>query len=721
MTALVLVVFMFFGAAAHLEASEGIGQFDLDVIFVIDGSGSMNFADPDGLAKVAANLFIDMNEGTDSRAGYVLYSHVIREQRDLTDLVSFSRDIKNSISGFTYSGWTDIDLGLRTAFEMFEREAAQGTNVRQPAIILLSDGNVHMPGWGVEGETPSDQIALMRQAAHTNLISDLQANNPDIPIFTIGFNFDGTLDMDLMTSIADITGGDVFETSDAADLPSILREIYTQLTGARSTNILVYPVTGLPQSVTIPITDNSIHRAIITIMSSQSISDISLANPAGGAGDYVVNTDPSGIYTVLTVMQPEIGNWTLTFTGTEGDTVSVDLISIYDMSLVFDLPRTSPLEAEFSWRMEDEMGIAITDENLISQLAPIIRITNIETGEVTAAAFSFGQMEMTLPMEAGVFTAYLELDDHGIVRTSNIHQFEVTAAPPPTPLLGMGDVSVTMWTIFSPERSIALNEVINFTQENRPIEVVADFGPWISHLEWEYISAVELINLRATSAGSAEIRVIAMDVHGNEIVFFVVVNIISGWIPIIAGIVLLLLVAALVVILKIINKPRLSDPMSKLYIKMSLPASVHAEYPPEAALALPRVKGKKTLRALIADNIAVSEPYRIAFESIAWFADGTTLSAKTKSQLEIKVPQDPRFTVKIDKNTGRDTVLLDKNSGTEIRIGFNSGGGYGEYDEYIINLGNTDGGNMHNMAAPMDDGWGMQQTPQQTNSSDDFW
>jgi Mg-chelatase subunit ChlD len=119
--ALVLAVSIVFPGMAPASATGGTGQFDLDVIFVIDNSSSMNQADPDKLALTAANLFIDMCQGSDSRAGYVMYTHRINAQRDLTDLISFSTDIKREIAGMAYSGWTDIALGLQTALDMFAR------------------------------------------------------------------------------------------------------------------------------------------------------------------------------------------------------------------------------------------------------------------------------------------------------------------------------------------------------------------------------------------------------------------------------------------------------------------------------------------------------------------------------------------------------------------------------------------------------------------------
>ena len=63
-------------------------NLNLDVIYVIDGSGSMERADPEYMAPTAGKLFnrtvCIQCRGT--RAGYVYYSHVILDSVGLTDL-----------------------------------------------------------------------------------------------------------------------------------------------------------------------------------------------------------------------------------------------------------------------------------------------------------------------------------------------------------------------------------------------------------------------------------------------------------------------------------------------------------------------------------------------------------------------------------------------------------------------------------------------------------
>ena len=684
-----LAVALALGSFLFAEAYE-IGttdQFDLDVVFAIDNSGSMNQSDPDKLALTAANLFIDMCEGSDSRVGYVMYTHVIAAQRELTDLISFSRDIKREITSAKYNGDTDIALGIETALDIFENKNDTGTNTRQPVIILLSDGNTDLPKGP---RTLAESEAALEQAK-------ADAESKGIPIYTVGFNFDGSLDINTMQSIASTSGGIMRETRSANELPRILRDIYGDLTGASSENMTVI-ATGAPQSVTISIEDNSNYKTTITVMSSQQVRDISLTMPNGAEPDpdrVTENSDPNGKYTLLSVYKPEKGDWTLTFTGSKDDTVSIDLLSIYDLTLVFGLPRTSAGEAELTWWIEDNDGSSITDQDLLDALSPVIHVSSVTTGEEFTEQFPSGQTTMSITLEPDDYKAYLSIDNHGIVRTSNEQMFSVPDAPP---FEGVKDISLTdsmkqnsdtynvsLMTIFKPRKEIRINDIVNFTRENLPLSILGEAGAWGEYVDFNYDAASELITLSALKTGSTEILVTVSDTYDHSVDFYMSVKLYSGLIPIIAAIVLVLVAAIIVIIILMKKRPYLDDPMGKLFMKMKMPPDVNAD-PPQVWLKLPHTREKHTLRQLINRNIGIVEPYRIAFEEISWVADGMVFSAKTKSLLEIKIPSNPQYTVRSDGQAGKNLVSLNKNGGAEISIGSGSGSG-DNYSEYIITFG----------------------------------
>lgn len=123
-------------------------NLNLDVIYVIDGSGSMERADPEYMAPTAGKLFTELcassAEGT--RAGYVYYSHVILDSVGLTDLSTGKDTLKKGMEAIKYdiNNDTDIALGLTEAVKLLKEGKAFNSG-RNPMVVLLSDGRTDLP------------------------------------------------------------------------------------------------------------------------------------------------------------------------------------------------------------------------------------------------------------------------------------------------------------------------------------------------------------------------------------------------------------------------------------------------------------------------------------------------------------------------------------------------------------------------------------------------
>ena len=87
---------------------------NFDVVFVVDGSDSMDQADPDGISLEATKMFMDMCEYSSTRVGYVLYRNTIKASSPLRSIADEKEreSIKKEIDSFRFSGYTDIALGL---------------------------------------------------------------------------------------------------------------------------------------------------------------------------------------------------------------------------------------------------------------------------------------------------------------------------------------------------------------------------------------------------------------------------------------------------------------------------------------------------------------------------------------------------------------------------------------------------------------------------------
>ncbi|MCL2216175.1 MAG: VWA domain-containing protein, partial [Defluviitaleaceae bacterium] len=181
------------------------GLVPIDAVLVLDVSRSMRTADPQRISRDAMNLFIEMlSEGRD-RVGVVAYAGQVERSRAMTTIRG--QDCRDSFGSFinelNYASWTDHGLGLMEAVRIMYDGHSGYDKSRQPAIILLTDGNLN-----VNPASPRSN-AIAQQDVETAISI---AQEMGSPIYTIGLNFDGRLDIAYISKIAEATGGLVFET-----------------------------------------------------------------------------------------------------------------------------------------------------------------------------------------------------------------------------------------------------------------------------------------------------------------------------------------------------------------------------------------------------------------------------------------------------------------------------------------------------------------------------
>lgn len=195
-------------------------NMSFDVIFAIDGSGSMKKSDALKLRLTAGRLFTEMTYSNTSRAGFVQFTNIIMDSQGLTDLstedskASF-RDRLSGLQDSVKGSWdTDISLGLTQALNLL-KEGDSFNGDRNPMIILLSDGNTDLPnGPRTVEESNAELTGTLSEAASLG-----------VPIYSIGLNYDGKLDVDYMQNIANQTGGAFYNITTATDFNKYMTDI----------------------------------------------------------------------------------------------------------------------------------------------------------------------------------------------------------------------------------------------------------------------------------------------------------------------------------------------------------------------------------------------------------------------------------------------------------------------------------------------------------------
>lgn len=174
---------------------EGNGITGLDVVFVIDSSGSMSSNDRNGIRKFAAMDFVE-KLGEKDRAAVVdfdSYSYV------RSGFTSDQTVLFNAINGVNSSGGTSLSAGISAAINLFTNESYTRTDAYK-YIIMLTDGD----------------------GSYSPSYTTTAANN-GIVIYTVGLG--SGVRPSVLQAMANGTGGKYYFASAAYEITDIYTEI----------------------------------------------------------------------------------------------------------------------------------------------------------------------------------------------------------------------------------------------------------------------------------------------------------------------------------------------------------------------------------------------------------------------------------------------------------------------------------------------------------------
>ena len=201
---------------------EGIGEPSLaptpaDIVLLMDRSGSMKgqkLAD----AKTAAKTFVDL-QGSNNRAELISFAGSAIIELQFTSMTADGKTtVKNAIDKLTSVDKTNIYEAIQKASNELE---TKGRDKVLLVEILLTDGRP------TTGNTKTDDIIDLA----------VSANATGIRIYTIGLGKD--VDANLLSSIANATGGKYYFAPTSADLQAIYTEISQEISKIVGTNIKV--------------------------------------------------------------------------------------------------------------------------------------------------------------------------------------------------------------------------------------------------------------------------------------------------------------------------------------------------------------------------------------------------------------------------------------------------------------------------------------------------
>jgi len=380
---LVLIPTNTYASAIAINPGSGI-----DAVLVIDTSGSMRNADPERIALEAATLFMGMMETRNSRIAIVPFSGDVHSVMPLTpiDDPNIRNNIRDSVSRFTYHGFTDVGLGLRTAAEMLLSDPLE-TN--SPVILLFTDGHIELSATAARSE---EESYLDTWWAVDN-VGDFT------PIYTIGLNFDGTINTDFLDYISRRTSATSHIIEDPAMLPHIFNEIFASHMRTSIDVVYEFIADGEYTNVPINIDSHFVAEANIIMLSSRPIASVRLFNPLGEEitfDENVYTLTSANRYSIAKVINPMAGEWLLRVLGVPEDNITVNLIYNYTIDVAFSISQPGVTSVFF-----DPTVPLRVEATLMSQLPPALTQTLMEEATANILAYdmdgnSLGALVMNL-------------------------------------------------------------------------------------------------------------------------------------------------------------------------------------------------------------------------------------------------------------------------------------------------------------------------------------
>lgn len=367
-------------AAAQGQAQGAAGapasDTKLDAVLAVDVSTSMDQSDVNKVSFEAMKMFVDMASVQGDKIGVIAYTDKILREKALLKIggPQDKQSLKSFIDQLTRGPYTDIAVGVSEAVKVLESGTEAG---HVPLIVLLTDGNNSLD----KGNSQEKSDQVLNDAVQ-------RAKEKGIPIYTIGLNADGQLNKEVLERISGETGGKLFVTSTADALPGILSEIYAAHLKLKVVPLQGFTANGGFQEVKVRIPNDSVLEANISVMSGKPV-ELQLTDPSGQSQNFPSDSivySASSAYSLLKLLRPDQGDWTLKIKGVPKEKVEINLVYNYDIQVAFDAPPSSaykpgdvvPVEA----RLESN-GQPVTDAELYKQAKATLVVTDKDAGTAT--------------------------------------------------------------------------------------------------------------------------------------------------------------------------------------------------------------------------------------------------------------------------------------------------------------------------------------------------
>lgn len=332
----------------------------MNVVFVMDESGSMARTDPESLRYDAMDLFLGLATESGNYMGAVAFDEDVILRQDIAPIEGLAdkTNLSQSVRRVSSQGDTNIGKAIETATQMLQES---GNASLPSAVILLSDGNTDLGG----NETKLQES----YASRDNAIDAARANG--YKIYSVCLNTNGDADPAELQEISAATGGTSVEVKSAEDLKEVFSQFYNII---YSTETIVLGDMQIPDSgeVEIPfrIPRIGVEEANIIISTLNPNTSYMLYRPDGIAFTESELNDmkiTAKTFSVLKVQDPQDGEWKLIVRGNPGDNIKIEMVYNSDLDIAQAFNDDNPVFGDSDVLISAQisnMGNLITDESI---------------------------------------------------------------------------------------------------------------------------------------------------------------------------------------------------------------------------------------------------------------------------------------------------------------------------------------------------------------------
>lgn len=366
---LILVAVIFPASSFAEEMTQEKEYKALDLVVVVDSSGSMLSSDPDRIAPDAVRMLTNMMPAEDSRVGLISFNEqptVLTTTGEgnptLISLEDFTgvETIRTDIDSVEYNGGTGIGNALNAATQLLKDNSQQD---RSKAIILFTDG---------VNDFDDDKIAMA--ACDDNEATAVKwAKENACPIYCVGYNYimpNGESSMgengeglQKLESIASNTDGQFRQCQNIENMEQMLIEFLADVCDVIFEEVDTIPGDGGYHECNIEVSPSVVEVNIrIKGGNKDAIKngEVHLYSPDGteikleNSGN--VRYDVDATAASIKVLFPQSGNWLLTVNGISGEDIKVSRLEHFKMNLTSELifPQGNPVGVAYT---NDTVGI----------------------------------------------------------------------------------------------------------------------------------------------------------------------------------------------------------------------------------------------------------------------------------------------------------------------------------------------------------------------------